>query len=89
MVSECREGVDEVSVEESEDEEVRGDCWLSQLQVTELRKTGHCCHQTRHLPGIPGSRLSTIYTEFYDIQAQSLFLAHSNTMSTNHVCSKW
>ena len=58
MVLEDREGVDEVSVEESEEEEVRGDGGLGQLQAGDMGQAGHCGEEGGGLPGIESCSLA-------------------------------
>ena len=58
VVLEHGEGVDEVSVEESEEEEVRGDGGLGQLQAGDMRQAGHGGEEGGGLPGIASCSLA-------------------------------
>ena len=59
MFPEDGECLEEVRVEESEEEEVRGDGWLADLQVGEAGQVGQGGHEAGLLPGVPGRVLAT------------------------------
>ena len=58
MVPQHGECVNEVSVEESEEQQVRGDRWLGELQAGDMGQAGDGSEERGCFPGIASSSLA-------------------------------
>ena len=56
MRLEAGEGLEEVSVEKPQEQEVRSDCWLADLQNLQSQG-GDRREEAGHVVGVPGGRL--------------------------------